>query len=205
MTPHKWTKEEIDFIRETYQTYDRNVTLKLFNEHFNLSITKGQFKSAIDKHKITCGRKTRFQNGTTPYNKGKSWDEWMSKESQNNSRKTTFKKDIIPHTNIPARPIGAEKIDNHGYIMVKINSNTYCPKQRVVWEQAYGAIPEGHSVIFADGNNRNFDLDNLILVSKAELITMNSNKLYFKGNADATKCGVTLSKLMIRGNERAKK
>ncbi len=37
----------------------------------------------------------------------------------------------------------------------------YMRKNRYIYEQAYGPIPEGYSVIFLDGNPRNYSLDNL--------------------------------------------
>lgn len=201
---HKWTQEELDFIRETFQTYDVNQTLIIFNERFKLDITKSQLKGIIDKYKIHCGRK-----GHVAHNKGKKWSEWMSKEGQNNCRKTTFKKGQLPQTTLP---VGTEGFMKDGYVVVKMPTKTgtkgrpyWRLKHHLIWEAANGPIPKGYNVIFADGNKLNFDLDNLVLVSNQELMTMNAKKLIYKGNADATKCGVTLSKLMIRGKELAKK
>jgi hypothetical protein len=48
-------------------------------------------------------------------------------------------------------------------------TGTWRPKHHLVWESHHGQpIPKGHAVIFGDGNNRNFDPDNLILVSRAQ-------------------------------------
>ncbi len=77
-----------------------------------------------------------------------------------------------------AAPIGAER-DFNGYIFVKV-ADTYFPgttsyeeftknwrcKQRVIYEQAYGKIPEGNIVIFLDNNNRNFSIDNLYCIDR---------------------------------------
>lgn len=208
MTPHKWTEEEINFLRENYPIYQLPQLLIIFNDHFNLYITKGQLKGILNKYKITCGRSSLWQKGQTAWNKGKTWDEYMSEESQANSRKTTFKNGSLPPNTVP---VGTE-YDLKGYIVVKQHTKTgdksrpyWRLKHHIIWEEANGSIPDGYCVIFADGNTRNFDLDNLVLVSNKELLTINSNQLYFKGNADATKCGVTLSKLMIKEKERAKK
>ena len=40
-------------------------------------------------------------------------------------------------------------------------------KQRYVWEKHHGPIPPGHRICFLDGNQKNLDLDNLILVPTA--------------------------------------
>jgi len=64
----------------------------------------------------------------------------------------------------PRLPIGSEKIsNNHVYIKVSLQPNLWKPKQRFIWEEAHGPIPEGHKVNFVDGNIRNFDLSNLAL------------------------------------------
>lgn len=201
---HKWTKEELDFVRETYQTYDINKTLIIFNEHFNLSITKAQLKGIMNRYKICCGRDTKWQNGTVPPNKGKKWDDFMPKESQANSRKTTFKKGIIPANSVP---VGTE-YDFGGYIIVRTTEDTGAKNRRywklkhhLVWEAANGKVPKGYNVIFADGNTRNFDLDNLVLVSDEELALMNTQKLYFKDNADATKSGALIAKIHYKRKE----
>lgn len=44
----------------------------------------------------------------------------------------------------------------------------WIPVSQWRWEQAYGPIPEGHYVIFADGKSLHDDLDNLKLVSQVE-------------------------------------
>ena len=75
------------------------------------------------------------------------------------------------------------------------------PKSRYVYEQAYGTIPKGHKVIFADGNNRNFDLDNLVLVSNAEELIMNKRKL-MKEDASLTKTGALIAKVLNKAKTR---
>ena len=208
MTPHKWTEEELNFLRENYPIYEINKLLVVFNNHFNLNVSKGQLKGILNKYKIKCGRSSQWQKGQEAWNKGKTWDDYMSKEGQANSRKTTFKNGDLPSNTVPVGTEGLYK----GYIVVKTDDcncansrDRWKFKHRLIYEEAYGPIPEDHAVIFADGNNRNFDLNNLILVSNHELLMMNGNKLIYKGNADATRCGVTLSKLMIKERERAKK
>ena len=117
----------------------------------------------------------------------------MSKKGQEGSRRTTFKKGNVPANR---RPIGSERIDKDGYILIKMQdghkNNNWIKKHRYLYEQAYGKIPKGHKVIFADGNNRNFDLDNLVLITDAEGLIMNRNKL-FKKDKDLTKAGVSIN------------
>jgi hypothetical protein len=104
-------------------------------------------------------------------------------------------------------PIGYERIYAYGYTQVKISHGAHCKnwksKHSVIWEQAHGKIPEGHVIIFADGNKRNFDLDNLLLVSKAERAAMNSLGLIFP-DKELTETGKAVAglKLLINRRER---
>lgn len=42
-----------------------------------------------------------------------------------------------------------------------------------LWEKANGPIPNGHALIFKNGIKADCRLDNLMLVSRAELLAMN--------------------------------
>jgi len=64
-------------------------------------------------------------------------------------------------------------------------------------------LPKGHAIIFADGNRENLDIDNLILVSRRQLLILNQHKL-IQDNAELTKIGVNIAKLQEKINERKK-
>lgn len=98
-------------------------------------------------------------------------------------------------------PIGSEREGKKGYILVKIaQPNVWLEKQRYIYESMYGSIPSGHRVIFADNNKRNFDINNLILVSDAEALIMNTRKLRYD-NADLTKTGAIIAKIIDKTNK----
>lgn len=101
------------------------------------------------------------------------------------------------------RPIGSERIGKDGHIFVKVDDRKWMPKHRHLWEQEHGPVPKNHVVIFANGNKRDFRLDNLILVSRAQLAVINKNKLIFD-NPELTKTGVIISDLIMKTNERMK-
>ena len=127
----------------------------------------------------------------------------MSPEQYEKCKATMFKKGNIPANH---RPIGSERIDNRdGSILIKVQDGhlqkNWMSKSRYVYEQAHGKIPKGHKVIFADGNNRNFNLDNLILVSNAEEFIMNQRKLMSK-NAEFTKTGAVIAKVLSKAKKR---
>lgn len=100
-------------------------------------------------------------------------------------------------------PIGSER-ESKGYIMVKVaEPNVWIEKHRYVYESMYGSIPTGHKIIFADKNTRNFEPDNLILVSDAEALIMNTQKLIYE-DATLTKSGALIAKIIDKTNKLSK-
>lgn len=98
-------------------------------------------------------------------------------------------------------PVGSERIDKKGYVLVKTaEPNIWLEKQRYIYEQVYGEIPVGHKVIFADKNKRNFDLNNLILVSNSEALIMNTHKLIYE-ESELTKTGSIIAKIIDTTNK----
>jgi hypothetical protein len=79
-------------------------------------------------------------------------------------------------------------------------------KHITIWEAANGKVPRGHVVIFADGDKSNFALDNLILVSRGELVVMNRCGL-ISNDKDLTQAGKAVAdiKLAIGGRKRGMK
>ena len=71
------------------------------------------------------------------------------------------------------RPVGSFQ-EKKGYIRIKVaEPNKWMQYQRYVWEQNHpGQSSEGKTVIFMDGNKRNFDISNLECVERAELSVM---------------------------------
>lgn len=71
------------------------------------------------------------------------------------------------------RPVGSFQ-EKKGYIRIKVaEPNKWMQYQRYIWEQHHpGQSAEGKTVIFMDGNNRNFDISNLECVERAELSIM---------------------------------
>lgn len=101
-------------------------------------------------------------------------------------------------------PVGSERI-NKGYTLLKIaEPNVWIEKHRYIYESIYGKVPTGYKVIFADQDKRNFDIDNLILVSNSEALIMNTNKLIYE-NAELTKTGTLIAKVIDAGNKKKRR
>lgn len=98
-------------------------------------------------------------------------------------------------------PVGSERTDKKGYIITKVaEPNVWIEKHRYIYESMYGNIPTGHKVIFADKNTRNFNPENLILVSDSEALIMNTRKLIYE-HATLTKSGALIAKIIDRINK----
>lgn len=186
----KATPDQAEFIKLNAKGKTTAELTNLFNKKFNTDIKTTQIRAFKQRNKITSGVDTRFKKGSIPFNKGKKgvggWEP------------TQFKKGNIPANH---RKVGSERIDRDGYVLVKVaEPNKWKLKHRVVWEEANGPIPEGYHVIFSDGNKENLSIDNLILVSRKQLLTLNKNKL-IKKDADLTKTGLAIANVLIKISE----
>ena len=199
MKKTKWTEEVIQFMIENYQGKDNIELAELLNKRFNLN-TNGDrvcnVKANLKRREgidLTTGiNRGCFKKGNVPVNKG-------TKGLYNvGGNRTSFKKGNIPPNK---RPIGSERVNVDGYIEVKVGDpNTWDSKHRVVYREHYGEIPEGYNVIFLDGNRQNVDINNLGLVSKAENLIMNRNKLY-STDKEITNTGTIIAKLIDKTNK----
>ena len=95
------------------------------------------------------------------------------------ANRTSFKKGNTPHNH---KPLWSERVSKDGYIEISVPEKSrsgFCSrfksKHTWIWEKNNGPTPQGHVVIFKDGNNRNFEPDNLIMVTRAELLVLNSH------------------------------
>ena len=190
---HKWTDEEKEYLASIVKgsTY-KEITEKM-NDKFEYNFSEEQVKGMMYRNKLTTGTGGYFKKGSTPWNKGL--------KGYMGANKTSFKKGTIPPNQVP---IGTESITKGGYIKVKVGEpNKWKLKQRYIYEQHYGEIPKSHNVIFADKNIRNFDINNLVLVSKAEMLILNNNKLIFE-DKELTKAGVNIAKVIDKAKKRSK-
>lgn len=112
---------------------------------------------------------TRFQKGLVPWNKG------LHVVAGGRSAETRFKPGQRPHT---WKPIGSERVVD-GYLQRKVTESGYPPRDWVpvhvlLWREHHGDVPEGHAVRFKNGNKADIRIDNLELLSRAQLLALNS-------------------------------
>lgn len=149
---------------------------------WGIELTRWQVKSFKGKRKLRSGLNPgRFEPGNVPPNKGKTWDEFMSPESQERARAGCFKGGEM-HGAAKARwvPIGTERTGPDGYVRVKVTEDytnnlmeRWRPRSHIVWERVHGPIPDGFVVMHVDGDRANDDPDNLALAPKSLVSTLN--------------------------------
>lgn len=183
----KYSPEHIKFLEENIVGRSRKELASLFNSHFGTSLKESQITAATKSRGLKNGRDTRFEKGNIPVNKGK--------KGVGGWKPTQFKKGHRPAS---YKPVGTERINADGYQEVKIaDPNKWRFKHLVIWEAAHGSVPKGHAVIFADGDRSNVQLDNLLLVSRKQLLTLNRFSL-IQGDADLTKTGLLIADIHLK-------
>jgi len=183
----RFSNLERAFLWMTVEGRSHKEIAEMFNRKFDNPITETQVKSFIHNNRLNTGKTGYFQKGNPPYNKGITG-------GPSRSPSTCFKKGHLPSM---YRPAGSVRTDVDGYTLVKVaDPNKWKMKHVLVYEQAYGKVPPGKVVIFGDGDKQNFELDNLVLVSRAELLMLNKFKLIGR-SAELTRIGTATADLIM--------
>lgn len=188
MTHRPWTARELELLRAAYpdtptaalaKSLGRTVKAvyaqaKAHGLSKSAAYLEGPHAFRLRRGDVGIGH--RFKKGLIPWNKGMKGLDIGGKE-------TRFKKgQISGRAAEHCRPIGDERVVD-GYRQRKI-SNTGSKAQRwamahvLIWQEANGLLPDGHIVIFRDGNRENLALDNLECISRAENMRRNSYHNY---------------------------
>lgn len=193
---HRFTPEQMQFIRDHVRWMGNVELTGMVNERFGTSLTANQIKACKKNHHILSELTGHYNTGHDPHNKGmKGW------QAGGNSAVNHFPKGHSPHNH---QLVGTERVNSDDYVDIKIaDPNKWKPKHRIIWEAANGKVPKGYAVIFGDRNRRNFDLGNLMLVTRGMLSTM--NRMGLIGNdAESTRTGMVIAKVMQKAAERTR-
>ena len=178
-----WTADKIAILREFYPGQRTSEVAALIGCAIN-SVHAKAAQLGIKKTREAIARnareamanpnhpahRSRFVKGSAPWNKD------LRYQAGGRSVQTQFKAGRVP---INWMPIGSERIRSDGYRERKltdtgISRRDFVLIHHIVWKEAGRAIPTGHTLVFKDGNKTNFALDNLELISRAELMRRNS-------------------------------
>lgn len=173
-TGKPWSDADIAACSRHYPDTDNATLARIFRRTEssiqNLAIKRGWRKSAA----YMAGKPGCFKPGLVPWNKGKPHP------TRGRAAETQFRKGQRPHTWVP---IGHERVSKEGILERKVQDSDH-PKDNfrsvhsIIWEERHGPIPEGYIVRFKSGDKRNFDDDNLELVSRADHMRRNSIHRY---------------------------
>lgn len=103
----------------------------------------------------------------------------------------------------PRHPVGHERPDSKGNVLVKVAEEPTVPctkdnwrmKHLVVWERANGRpVPEGHEVVFADRDRSNFDPSNLVACPRRVVGIINACGYAYR-DADSLHAAMALAEL----------
>ncbi len=197
--PTKLYSEEVKkFISEHYVGVGHQAMADLLNQTFGTGYTKGQMKAYYGGFKLDSGLKGYFKKGHVPFNKGMKGLNIGGEETQ-------YKPGHKPANWVP---VGSERVNADGYVDIKIQDGklqkNWKSKHIIIWEEAYGPVPEGHVVIFADGDKLNITLENLLLISRRELAVMNKRGLIAR-DPDLTRTGKVVADVILKIGERKKR
>ena len=183
-----WTPEMIATLRAEYpDTRTQDLAERLgvtpyqaYGKAWKLGLKKSdEFLASPVARRLNgvTGSATRFVAGQRPWNYGMKGltiggkEHWFAKGVRQGKASELY------------QPIGAERLSKDGYLQRKINDDL--PAQRrwrgvhqILWEAEHGQVPPGHAVVFRDGDKTHITLDNLELVTRAELMRRNSYHRY---------------------------
>lgn len=222
-----YTQEELDYLREIADMTGRTnkEITDMFNKKFNKNKTVDAIIGAKSRYniksyirvyteeqldylkEITPGRTSKeiTKMFNQKFNDNRTEDSIKSVRQENGMKignTGRFEKGNLPQNTVE---VGATTIDTDGYHKTKVaEPNVWELTHRIIWKKHHGSIPEGHNIIFGDGDKNNFDIDNLILVSKYELLVMNQHNL-IQEDAELTKVGKNIAKLHIAIGKKKKK
>lgn len=172
-----WTPADDKRLTELYQDHKlADIAEKMgrsISSVANRRVKLGLQRTPEQQARIGNGR---FRPGQRPWNAGlKGWN------AGGRSRETQFKPGVKPSNTW--RPIGAERTSKDGILYRKvadtgIKRDDWKAVHVLVWEEHNGPLPDGHIVIFKDGNSENFEPENLMALTRAENMRRNSISRY---------------------------
>ncbi|AXF54602.1 HNH endonuclease signature motif containing protein [Salicibibacter kimchii] len=156
---HRYTKEQVDYIRSIAPgRFIKDIHNK-FVEKYNADVSDKSVQNIMHRHGIKNklqGYHTRKKKGDTAWNKG-------MKGLQLGGEKGWFPKGNQPPSYLP---VGSESL-HEGVLMIKTDDpNVWEKKHRWLWKQHYGEVPDGKAVTFKDGDKQNVTIDNLFLTNQ---------------------------------------
>jgi len=202
---HRWTPEEIAFLR-AWRAHDTLPELtRRFNRHFGTVLSVSAVDGTCTRYGIRAGWDGCFRPGEAPWNKG-----IKGYQPGGRAKQTQFKDGNRPHT---WAPIGTRvKLSRERYWKVKVAESPspgrsrfgWVHEHRLIWEAAHGPQPKGTAIVFIDGDTDHLSLDNLACVTRAELARLNQLGWRNLRSIEARKALISEAKLLTQAHRRAR-
>lgn len=170
-----WTDQEDFVLRGLYCDTDATSG--------QIAAVMGRTRAAVKNRVVHLGLKKpadktnpgRFAPGHASWNKGNK-----GYQAGGRSAETRFKPGN--RSGVAAekwQPVGTERVTRDGYLQRKVNDDLPLHKRWkflhvIAWEDANGPIPDGHVLVFVNGDKTDIRLDNLECISRRQLMLRNT-------------------------------
>lgn len=172
----KWKPHEIELLKQHYSDSNIHELMQMLNKTsgaiYNQAYLNKLKKSPEYEEKrrlqdiknISKNTSSRFQKGNKPWNKGVKG--FMGANA------TSFKKGNKPHN---TRKVGDTRIDGKDmFLLIKVADKQWIRKEILIWESVHGKIPKGHVVRVKNPLLDKYDINNLMLITHAENMLLNT-------------------------------
>ena len=172
----KWKPHEIELLKQHYSDSNIYELMQMLNKTsgaiYNQAYLNKLKKSPEYEEKrrlqdiknISKNTSSRFQKGNKPWNKGVKG--FMGANA------TSFKKGNKPHN---TRKVGDTRIDGKDmFLLIKVADKQWIRKEILIWESVHGKIPKGHIVRVKNPFLDKYDINNLMLITHAENMLLNT-------------------------------
>lgn len=185
----QYTPEELEYILNNGHMFSAEIIAK------HLGRSESGVRSVLKKHSVKLLPEYNRAIFTQFKKKKISWNSGLKILVAPNSGQ--FIKGHIPantRKKFSLRVAYDKRNDKH-YVYMKIN-NKWVFYHRYIWENINGKIPAEYCLTFKDENTLNFDLTNLLLISRGELLQKNRKKYLSKKELSDTH----IASLIVRDN-----
>ena len=221
--------EQVEFLRENIEGRSYPKLAAIFNERFDTNVSRHTVSNFCRRYKLADVKHQRQRYTAEQIKflrenvKGRFYEELTAMFNERFNKSATLMAIIqacrqykMPnrmnggfqkgHTRNSGKalPDGVENTNILGYRIIKHNG-MWRGKHTVLWEEAHGQrVPEGHYIVFGDGNKENLSIDNLYCVSATQSGILTQFKLKSE-EPELAAAGVALAGLYATINKRQKK
>lgn len=162
-----WTDEQIEFLKENYQKIGDTEMADIFELKWHKA--KGWTKKHIEKKRRYLKLKRNKQELESIRERNRQKGDWRISAKYARSLRITH-----PIAELNERRVWF-RVDGSPIAVIKtVNGMEHL--HRYLWEKHKGKVPKGMNVVIIDDNRLDFTIEDLVLMTDAELATHNSKR-----------------------------